>query len=143
MTHARFIAGVLARGTYLSKLFEAPGFIYGHFSVDLMHAGDFGVLQYMSGVILYELVLELNGCQSNAMEQVAYLLKLIRQASKACHMDRPPINSLKFTMIKGKTGAPQLKVKVQSREAFSNACDKCWRCTFRVIVRRLRFATSV
>ena len=115
-THAGFIERTLNTGAFLSGMFDWPGFVLEFVSVDLMHAGDLGVLLYLLGNVYWEFWQYLGGASSNGetprnREVSAILLHMIKIGAKERGLVMP-INQLTLGMIKvdGKN-APKLKVK--------------------------------
>ena len=65
----------------------------------------------MLGCIFYDLVVDDMGIAwSNSKEVCGWLKTLVKQSSAVLGMERPPINTLTPTMIKG-AGAPKMKLK--------------------------------
>jgi hypothetical protein len=115
LTHASFIADCLARGCYISEIFNLPGFKHGMITADLMHCGDLGVLLYLLGIVIWELIMEMGGVHSNCKEQISHILKLIRTASRMLNLKKQPLNNLTIGMIKVETrSSPKLKVKASA-----------------------------
>ena len=116
LTHAGFIERTLNRGAFLSVMFERPGFLLEFVSIDLMHAGDLGVLLYLLGNVYWELWQYLGGTSTNGespknREVSAILLHMIKLGSKERGLEMP-INQLTLGMIKASgKDAPKLKVK--------------------------------
>ena len=48
-------------GNYTSEIFSLPGFVGTYFSIDLLHTGELGVLQYCLGNVLWDLFKEVGG----------------------------------------------------------------------------------
>jgi hypothetical protein len=112
LTHDQFIASVVESGCYVSAIFDLPGFRHGMITADLMHCGDLGVLLYLLGIIMWELIVEMNGCYSNCKQQIHGILSYLRTAARQLHLKKQPLNNLTIGMIKGKgTSSPKLKVK--------------------------------
>ena len=76
LTHASFIASVLESGAYLSEIFNTLGFKHEMITGDLMHTCDLGVLLYLEGIILWELLVEMGGSMTTCKEQLRYILSL-------------------------------------------------------------------
>ena len=112
LTHRRFMLDCFEGGGYISKLFSLPGFQHEYIDIDLMHCCCLGVVLYLCACVIYDLIVEMNVKLTSPGPQLAHILMLIKQASKATelNLDRPPINALTMTMVKGK-GAPKLKIK--------------------------------
>ena len=70
LTHLTFMACIVANGSYLSELFNLPGFIFEFITADLMHCGELGVLLYLEGIVLWELLMEIGGSLNNNKEQL-------------------------------------------------------------------------
>ena len=65
MTHAVFMQLSMMQGTFMSELFNIPGFKYEFIAGDLMHSGDLGILLYLFGNLIVEFILEMGakiGC---------------------------------------------------------------------------------
>ena len=87
-------------GRKVSGLFDIPGMRLEHVSIDLMHVGDFGIVLYLLGMILYELFIEMNGRISDPRTTLSDLQTLIRMASKRIGQTSPPIRDLTMAMIR-------------------------------------------
>ena len=115
LTHLLFIADVLASGCYLSEIFNLPGFKHEFITGDLMHCGDLGVLLYLLGIIIWELLVEMGGSMSTNKEQLNYIISLIKTASRKLNQHKQPVNALTIGMIKANSGSsPKLKVKASA-----------------------------
>jgi hypothetical protein len=115
LTHDQFIASVVESGCYVSAIFDLPGFRHGMITADLMHCGDLGVLLYLLGIIIWELIMEMGGVYSNCKEQINHILSLIRTASRMLKLSKQPLNNLTIGMIKAETkSSPKLKVKASA-----------------------------
>lgn len=112
ITDAIFKADILAGGAYISELYNLPGFKHEFVTGDLMHTGDLGVLLYLLGIVLWELLVEMGGSMNSSRSQLAYIVSLIKTASKTLHQHKRPLNNLSVGMLRGKaTSQPRLKVK--------------------------------
>ena len=115
LTHDMFIASVLETGSYLSEIFNFVGFKHCMINGDLMHCGDLGVLQYLEGIVLYELLMEMGGRMTNCRHELHYILSLIKTASRRLQQHKQPLNNLTGTMVKGTAASsPKLKVKASA-----------------------------
>ena len=56
LTHAVFIQTCFLAGRKISGLFDIPGMRLEHISIDLMHCGDLGLLIYVQGQMLFDLL---------------------------------------------------------------------------------------
>ena len=59
------MADVIARGGFLFKIFDIPGFPHAMITADLMHCGDLGVLLYLLGIVVWEIAAEHGASHSN------------------------------------------------------------------------------
>ena len=115
LTHVLFKAAVLASGPYLSEIFNIPCFEHEMITGDLMHCSDLGVLLYLEGIILWELLKEMGGSMTTNRAQLHYILSLIKTASRELKQRKQPMNDLTIGMIKAKGGSsPKLKVKASA-----------------------------
>lgn len=62
---------------------------------------------------MYELGRKMGMTQNNSSGQLAYIINMMKIASKHCDLPRPPINKLKYSMLRAnsRTSAPRLHVK--------------------------------
>ena len=115
LSHMLFMADVMRSGCYLSEIFNLPGFKHEYITGDLMHTGDLGVLQYLLGIVAWELLVEMGGSMSSCRQQLAYIISLIKTASRTLHQHKQPVNALTIGMIRSKGGSsPKLKVKASA-----------------------------
>lgn len=115
LTHEGFMADVIARRGYKSEIFNIPGFTHAMITADLMHCGDLGVLLYLLGIVIWEIIAEHGACLSNGQEQIDYVLQLIRTASRQLNQAKQPVNNITMSMIRGNAkSSPKLKVKASA-----------------------------
>lgn len=115
LTHAAFIDLVLHNGSYLSEVFNFPGFKHSMITADLMHCGDLGVLLYLEGIIFWELLVDMGASMSNCTEQLHYIVQLVKTASRKLGQRKQPLNDLTIGMIKSDArSSPKLKVKASA-----------------------------
>ena len=115
LTHILFLASVLQNGHYLSEIFNLPGFLHSFITGDLMHCSDLGVLLYLEGIIIWELVMEMGGSMTNCKNQLHYIVSLLKTASRTLRQHKQPVNALTIGMIKANANSsPKLKVKASA-----------------------------
>ena len=112
LNHASFMASMIASNSYISEIFKLPGFRHEMITADLMHCGDLGVLLYLLGIVMWEMIVEMGGVYTNCKGQIQHILSLIRTASRMLELKKQPLNDLTIGMIKGQgKSSPKLKVK--------------------------------
>ena len=129
--NGQYLLEQFQNGGYVSKLFDIPGFEAEYISADLMHCSDLGVLQYLLGSVLLELFYEMGGAVTRPEPVLGEIVLLIKKASKALQQDRPPINTLTMTMIRGRSG-PKLKTKAAEGRSLLNCVEFILRVWFPV-----------
>ena len=110
-----FLEANLMSGAFVSAIFSIPGFIASYISIDLMHTGDLGVLQYLLGNVLWELFIVLGGTKANSLKALGELMVMIRMASRHLNM-RCPVGYLTLPMIKAEGAAKSPKLKLNASE---------------------------
>ena len=83
-----------------AKLFSIPGFKLKYISIDQLHAGDLGVMQFILGNILFDIFVEIGGLLTNPDSALSDIDTWIRLASRQCGMMQPPIGELTLGMVK-------------------------------------------
>ncbi len=111
LSHIDFLEDTAVRGAALSKLFGIPGMLLEYVEVDLMHAGDLGILQYVLGNVLFECFGELGGVLARPDQTLGELLQLLKTFSRELGQAQPPLNGLTLPMIRKVGKPPKLKAK--------------------------------
>ena len=111
VSHPEWFQRALREGRYLSVLWSLPGFILSFITIDLMHCGELGILQYLLGNVLFELFVQLGGIVTRPLEAMGSLMSLIQVASKHLQQARPPVYKLSIAQIKASGKEPKLKTK--------------------------------
>jgi len=100
LTHEVYIQHCYAQNEfYLSPVFNIPGLRIEHFSVDLMHTGDLGILLYLYANVFFEMFIAIGGLLSKPGPALADIRLMLLSASKAVGQTRPPINRLTLSMF--------------------------------------------
>ena len=104
---------------FLSVLWTLPGFKYTDISLDLMHIGDLGIIQYLLGNVVLECFWRMDGTYANPKEAMADLTMLFKQASRMLKIT-PPFAFLTLGMFKQRGKDPCLRLKAaESRRALA------------------------
>ena len=99
------------RSGFMSTTWSIPGFQVSDVRPDWMHLCCLGILQYLLGNVLWELVRELGGTISNPRNTLNQLEQLMHVMSRELHVPTP-FHSLTIGMIRTKaSAAPKLKLK--------------------------------
>ena len=107
-----FMRDIFVDGTYVSQMWNIPGFVRSCVSLDLMHVGDLGIVLYFLGNVLYELFVgRLGGYVTNPTQALGELKFLIRLGSKHVGLAQPALNNITLPMLRGKKSDPKLKCK--------------------------------
>jgi hypothetical protein len=109
-THACFT------NTFVSALFDIPGFSLGFIRIDWMHVTCLGILQYLQGSVMWELFREMGGTLGGANRQSVcrMLEKMVRVCAKRLDVDMP-FNTLTHGMIRPSMDKPP-KLKLKAAE---------------------------
>jgi hypothetical protein len=100
ISHAGFMANAFATEGFVSVVFSLPGFIFAYILIDLMHAGELGVLQYLLGNIFYDMFKHVGGTKKQPATALGDLMFLIKLSSKSLGLAQSPINALTLSMIR-------------------------------------------
>ena len=85
----------------MAVLLTLPGFMLEYIQGDLMHASDLGLLPIMLGSVIWEVFIHhCHGTLKRPNEPLAYIMTLIKQASKALHRKSPPMNKITLKMVR-------------------------------------------
>ena len=114
-THELFMQWQLAQGGYLSPVWNIPGLRHEHFSIDLMHTGELGILLYLYANICFEIFCSIGGLISKPGAALGDIMLMVKVASKAVGQKRPPINRLTLQMFY--TSGKTLKMKIKAAES--------------------------
>ena len=88
-------------GGTVAVLLTLPGFMLEYIQGDLMHASDLGLLPIMLGSVIWEVSIHhCRGTLKHPNEPLAYIMTLIKQASKALHRKSPPKNKITLKMVR-------------------------------------------
>ena len=79
--------------------------------IDLLHCGDLGVLQLLTGNALFECFKECGGQVARPDGTLHELLVLLTWFSRELKQDAPPLNALTWTMIKQRGKGPRTRCK--------------------------------
>jgi len=113
-----FWAEVFQDGVYVSRTFAIPGFSVSFCRADFMHTCCLGILQYLSGNVMWELFLELRGSQSNWIRACGLLENMMKVAAKSLGR-QPPFHSLTVGMLRANTTSkPKMKLKAAEGRYF-------------------------
>ena len=107
-------ADVLAGGCFVSTIWSIPGLVLSSVKPDWMHVCCLGVLQYLQGDVLWELVLQLGGTITNHRGATTKLMGMIKAMSHEIGV-KPPFHSLTIGMIRAGAGKPP-KLKLKAAE---------------------------
>ena len=111
LTHEVYIQHCYAQNHYVSPVFNIPGLRIEHFSVDLMHTGDLGILLYLFANVFFEIFIAIGGLLSKPGPALADIRLMILSASKAVGQARPPINRLTLSMFYSPGNTLKMKIK--------------------------------
>ena len=114
-THELFMQWQLAQCGYLSPVWNIPGLRHEHFSIDLMHTGELGILLYLYANIFFEIFCSIGGLISKPGAALGDIMLMVKVASKAVGQKRPPINRLTLQMFY--TSGKTLKMKIKAAES--------------------------
>ena len=100
LTHRMYKEMVLGAGLCMSGVFNIPGVRLQHITPDLMHTSCLGIVPYLLGCIIWELVyIEMGATQKNPDDALSQFVVFIRIASKRMGQGGFPINVLTPTII--------------------------------------------
>lgn len=116
MTMGQFWADVYEEGTHLSPIWQIPGFLTQYCIPDFMHVSCLGVVQYLSGNVMWELYKEMGGTTSNSIHICGLLQNMVDASSKALGMEKP-FSNLSITMIKPSHPSTNTKPKMRLKAA--------------------------
>ena len=81
LTYALYIQMCMLSGSFMSEIFDIPGLKLDHFSIDLMHTGDLGILLYLLGNIIWEMLMEMGATNDSHESQLSDFMDMLRVAS--------------------------------------------------------------
>ena len=106
-----YLEDVLRRHAPLSKLFSLPAMQVDFVEVDLLHAADLGILQYLLGNCLWEVWrYNFHGKISRPEATCTELLMVLRALMRA-RGDGQPLGGLSLNMIKRRGKPPKMRLK--------------------------------
>ena len=99
LSHIDTLQEIQRDGTPLCALWSIPGMSAQYLQIDLMHAGDLGVLSYLTANVLWEVFKELGGSVRHSVRACSELHALMRNASKRLGQEQPPVGHLVLSMF--------------------------------------------
>ena len=111
MAHREYIVDVLNKIGYVPGIFSLPGFCIAYATIDLLHCGCLGVVAYLIGNVLFELLQHIGERITLPLKEMDENSRMIKAASKAMGQVRPPVNYLTLQMIKHSGRSPTLRAK--------------------------------
>ena len=114
VTMSGFVSSVLCGDQYASKIFLIPGFLYRYIVPDWMHVVCLGILQYLSGNVMWELFLAVGGTYHNPSAACAALNNMIIVTAKELGVEKP-FHMLTVGMIKA-SGAKKPRMRLKAAE---------------------------
>ena len=86
-------------GSFLSPIFQIPGFRLEFCRPDWMHCCCLGIVRMCSGSVMFELFRQVGGTTNNHRRACGILVNMMKTASKAMHVSAP-FDSLSLGMIR-------------------------------------------
>ena len=115
---AGFITSVLFGEQYVSKIFTVPGFSNSYIIPDWMHVCCLGILQYLSGNVMWELFVTVGGTLKINKGALSSLLNMAKAAATDLGVELP-LNTLTMGMIRsGSNKKPKMRLKAAEGRYF-------------------------
>ena len=103
---------------YPSGIWSIPGLTIGMFKPDWMHCCDLGILQYVMGSVMWELLRQLGGTMNKPKAACAKLLMMSKAMARELGVE-PPFTTLTYGMIRSKMSKSQtMKLKAAEGRYF-------------------------
>ena len=106
------------RGAHPSPIWQIPGFMISYCVPDFMHVCCLGILQYLTGNVLFELFREVGGTMDRPIKAVGILQNMIKLSAKAIGMQKSPVNKLTRGMFCTDKGKPKMRAKAAQGRYF-------------------------
>ena len=123
-TMATFWQEAFERRAQPSPIWQIPGFLVSYCAPDFMHVSCLGILQYLSGNVLFEVFQHLGGTRDNHVRVCGVIRNMARQSAKALNMAQP-LSKLTIGMIcsgftdrKAKGQKPKMRLKAAQGRYF-------------------------
>ena len=115
---AAFWESVYNEGSFVSPLWSIPGFLISYCVPDFMHTCCLGILQYLSGNVMFELFRSLNGTYKNWTHACGLLENMMKLGAKSIGIDVPFHNLTIGMIIPAAKGKPKMKLKAAEGRYF-------------------------
>ena len=114
---ADFSVALLQAGEFASAIWGIPGLHVQHVRIDWMHVSCLGVVQHVSGNIVWELFAAMGGTQQKSASVCGKLLSMMRSMARELGTQMP-ITDLTIGMFRQPGKSPKMKLKAAEGRNF-------------------------
>ena len=115
---ADFWEDTYRRGDRPSPIWQIPGFVIEYCIPDFMHVCCLGILQYLTGNVLWELFSEIGGTMDRWVKACGMLENMAKISAKAIGLERSPVSKLTRPMFCPKNRKPKTRFKAAQGRCF-------------------------